>query len=49
MNPNDVNSVDIPDCQVMLKSSENVVQIRDLDVGLFFVKGGYSINIGYIV
>ncbi|CEI87889.1 Putative DNA replication licensing factor mcm5 [Rhizopus microsporus] len=31
VNPNEVNSVDIPDCQVMLKSSENVVQIRDLD------------------
>ncbi|KAG1299361.1 hypothetical protein G6F66_000898 [Rhizopus arrhizus] len=30
-NPNNVNNIDVPDCQVMLKSNENVVHIRDLN------------------
>ncbi|KAG1055287.1 hypothetical protein G6F46_001119 [Rhizopus delemar] len=30
-NPNNINNIDVPDCQVMLKSNENVVHIRDLN------------------
>ncbi|KAF1800448.1 MCM2/3/5 family-domain-containing protein [Mucor lusitanicus] len=30
-NPNTVSNLDVPDCQVTLKSSANVVQIRDLN------------------
>ena len=34
LSPNPSLAVDVPDCQVMLKSDANVVQIRDLNVGL---------------
>ncbi|CAO3703449.1 unnamed protein product [Rhizopus stolonifer] len=30
-NPSTVNNLDVPDCQVMLKSNENAIQIRDLN------------------
>ncbi|KAI9485967.1 MAG: MCM2/3/5 family-domain-containing protein [Benjaminiella poitrasii] len=30
-NPNDVSNIDVPDCQVTLKSDANVIQIRDLN------------------
>jgi hypothetical protein len=32
MNPTKVNLAEVPDCQVMLKSDANVIQIRDLNV-----------------
>ncbi|KAI7905473.1 MCM2/3/5 family-domain-containing protein [Cokeromyces recurvatus] len=30
-NPNNVSNIDVPDCQVTLKSDANVIQIRDLN------------------
>lgn len=34
-NPNAVDAAEVPDCQVMLKSDANVVQIRDLTVSSY--------------
>lgn len=31
-NPSTVNNMEVPDCQVTLKSDANVIQIRDLNV-----------------
>ncbi len=40
-NPTTVNNMDVPDCQVTLKSDANVIQIRDLNVNRTATSGPF--------